>query len=86
MRSIDAPYRNPNFILEEISRQIKEGEFYYSMEKISAYISNRYGSHQKFARSLGVEPQNLRHMLNLRSAEVQTLIKCLDRIWEDSKH
>lgn len=61
---IKESFGNPEFILEQLSSSIRDGDFDSSTDLISAYISNskKYNNQDDFAMAIGTTRQTLHRM------------------------
>ncbi len=74
-----------DFILEQISECVKDGDFSSITDFISAYISNspKYKSQDQFAEAIGTTRQTLHRMFAHENVSLNILINALEKIHAD---
>jgi hypothetical protein len=76
---------NPKFIIEEISRFVKEGDIAASTDLICAYIAHspNYTSLEEFAESIGTTRQTLYRLFAQENVSMLVFFKAIEKIYED---
>lgn len=84
--SIKEKFRNPQFIIDEISNFVKEGDISASTDLISAYIANssKYNSQEQFAEAIGTTRQTLHRMFAHENVNLNVFFKAVERIHQDA--
>lgn len=74
-----------DFILEQISKCVSDGDFTSMTDFISAYISNspKYKSQDEFALAIGTTRQTLHRMFAHENVSLTVFFNSLERIRED---
>ncbi len=76
---------NPKFIIDEISKFVKEGDITASTDLICAYIAHspNYASLEQFAESIGTTRQTLYRMFAHENVSMLVFFKAIEKIYED---
>ena len=84
--SIKEKFRNPEFILDEISKYVKEGDIASSTDLISAYISNslKYNNQSEFAEAIGTTRQTLHRMFAHDNVNLNVFFRAIEQIHDDA--
>lgn len=79
-------FRNPQFIIEQISEFVKEGDIAASTDLISAYISNspKYANQEAFAEAIGTTRQTLHRMFAHENVSLNVFFNAIEKIHEDA--
>jgi len=85
---IKEKFRNPQFILDEISQYVKEGDIAASTDLISAYISNslKYKSQSDFAEAIGTTRQTLHRMFAHDNVNMNIFFRTIEQIYDDANN
>lgn len=84
--SIKEKFTDPQFIIDEISNYVKEGDISASTDLISAYISNspKYSNQEEFAVAIGTTRQTLHRMFAHENVNLNIFFKAIERIHQDA--
>lgn len=82
---IKEKFRDPQFILDEITQYVKEGDIAASTDLISAYISNsfKYSSQSDFAEAIGTTRQTLHRMFAHDNVNLNVFFRAIEQIHAD---
>tara|TARA_Y100000385_G_scaffold268161_1_gene304939 strand:- start:324 stop:647 length:324 start_codon:yes stop_codon:yes gene_type:complete len=83
---IKEKFRNPQFIIDEISQYVKEGDIAASTDLISAYISNslKYSNQADFAEAIGTTRQTLHRMFAHENVNLNIFFNAIEQIYDDA--
>ncbi|MBI2519306.1 MAG: hypothetical protein HYV97_02765 [Bdellovibrio sp.] len=78
-------FGHPDFILEQISECVKDGDFASITDFISSYVSNspKYKSQDEFAEAIGTTRQTLHRMFAHENVSLNILFNALEKIHAD---
>ena len=80
-------FGHSDFILEQISQCVKDGDFASITDFISAYVSNspKYKSQDEFAAAIGTTRQTLHRMFAHENVSLNILFNALEKIHADTE-
>ncbi|MBI2519319.1 MAG: hypothetical protein HYV97_02830 [Bdellovibrio sp.] len=80
-------FGHPDFILEQISQCVKDGDFASITDFISSYVSNspKYKSQDEFAEAIGTTRQTLHRMFAHENVSLNILFNALEKIHADQE-
>jgi len=78
-------FGNPEFIIEQLSVFLKEGDFSSSTDLIAAYISNspKYKNQDEFAQAIGTTRQTLHRMFAHENVSLNVFFNAIEQVYED---
>lgn len=80
-------FANPEYIMEQMSQYLKDGDVASITDLISAYISNsrKYSNQDQFAEAIGTTRQTLHRMLSHSdSVSIKVFFNAIERIHKDA--
>jgi hypothetical protein len=83
--SLKEKFKNPQYIIDEISNFVKEGDISSCTDLISAYISHssKYANQDQFAAAIGTTRQTLHRMFAHENVNLNVFFKAVERIHQD---
>lgn len=84
--SLKEKFASPQYIIEQISQYVKDGDFDSMTDLISAYITNspKYRNQEEFAEAIGTTRQTLHRMFAHESVSLNIFFNALNKIHEDA--
>lgn len=85
--SLKQKFGKPDYVLEQMSQYLKDGDVASITDLISAYVSNseKYKNQEAFASAIGTTRQTLHRMLSHSDAvSIKVFFGAVEQIYEDA--
>ncbi len=87
--SLKEKFGEAEYVLEQMSKYLREGDVASITDLISAYISNsaKYKNQEEFAEAIGTTRQTLHRMLSHSDAvSMRVFFGAVEQIYKDANH
>lgn len=85
-KSLQEKFSDPQYIIDEISNYVREGDIAACTDLLSAYIANspKYKNQEQFAEAIGTTRQTLHRMFAHENVSLNIFFKAVERIFKDA--